>query len=67
VQVTIRQAGGNEFESGPATRPGDEGNDYWNYQTTAAASDPVGLTVEAIAVNWPGKRASRMQLLDAKM
>jgi hypothetical protein len=65
VQVIIRQAGGNELESGSATRAADGGDTYWSYQTTAAASTPAGLTVEAIAVNWPGKRASRMQLLGA--
>ena len=64
VEVNIRQAGGEQLESGPAARPPD-GNPYWTYQTTAAAASPAGLTVEAIAVNWPGQRASRMQMLGA--
>ena len=66
VEVIIRQAGGDPLESGPAARPAD-GNPYWIYQTTAAASSPAGLTVEAIAVNWPGQRASRMQMLGVSM
>lgn len=66
VEVIIRQAGGNQLESGPAARPAG-GSPYWIYQTTAAASSPAGLTVEAIAVNWPGKRANRMQMLGASM
>jgi hypothetical protein len=62
VEVIIRQAGGEMLESGPASRPAD-GDRYWVYRTTSAASIVAGLTVEAIAANWPGKRASRMQML----
>jgi hypothetical protein len=62
VEVIIRQAGGTLLESGPATRPA-YGNPYWTYQTSTAASSPAGVTVEAIAVNWPGQRAARMQML----
>jgi len=62
VEVIIREAGGNQLEAGAATRPAD-GNPYWVYQTTAAASSAAGLTVEGTAVNWQGKRASRMQML----
>jgi hypothetical protein len=64
VEVIIREAGGNQLEAGSATRP-PEGNPYWIYQTTAAASSAAGVTVEATAANWPGKRASRMQMRGA--
>ncbi len=64
VEVIIRQAGGERLESGPATRPVD-GSPYWLYQTTAAAGSPAALTVEAIATNWPGRRATCMQMLGA--
>jgi hypothetical protein len=64
VCVIIREAGGAQLEAGAAVRlaPGDP---YWIYQTTVAALNPAGLTIEAIAVNWPGRSASRMQLLGA--
>lgn len=64
VQVIIREPGGSPLESGPATRPVD-GHPYWSYQTTSAASSAAGLTVEATAINWPGQRGSRMQMLGA--
>lgn len=62
VDVIIREAGGSVLESGPAARPAD-GDPFWLYQTTATASQVAGLTVEARAVNWPGQRANRLQLL----
>ena len=62
VQVIIRLAGGAQLEAGAATRPGS-GQAWWVYQTTAAASATAGLTVEAIAANWPAKTASRMAML----
>ena len=64
VEVIVRQAGGAQLEAGLATRPTD-GDPYWIYQTTAAASNAVGMTVEAIALNWPGRRGDRMEMLKA--
>jgi len=64
VKVIIREAGGAQLESGAATRS-PNGHMYWIYQTTAAAANAAGLTVEAIALNWPTKAGSRMQMLGA--
>jgi hypothetical protein len=62
VEVIIRQAGGEKLEAGSAVQSAD-GTHYWTYQTKAAVANPAGVTVEAIAVNWPGQRATRMQML----
>jgi hypothetical protein len=62
VEVIIREGGGAKLETGQAARP-INGDGYWVYQTTASASVPAGLTVEAIAANWPSRTGSRMQML----
>jgi hypothetical protein len=64
VEVTVRAAGGNVVEKGAAVKK--QGEKYkWAYQTTVAAQNPVGLSVEAMAKNWPGKQGNRVQLLTA--
>jgi hypothetical protein len=66
VEIIIREPGGQPLESGLAARAaGDDSR--WLYWTTAAASSAPGLTVEAVAVNWPGQRGSRMQMLGTSM
>jgi hypothetical protein len=62
VDVTVREAGGNVVERGTAVK-NSEKSDYWTYQTTMAVQNPAGLTVEAVAANWPGKEGNRLQLL----
>jgi hypothetical protein len=62
VEVTVRGVGGNVIEKGAAARK--QGEKYqWTYQTTVGAQNPVGLSVEALAKNWPGKEGNRVQLL----
>jgi hypothetical protein len=62
VGVIVRLAGGTELERGTAARV-SQGERWWTYQTTAAAEQAAGLTVEAVATNWAGRSGSRMQML----
>ncbi len=62
VQVTVRAAGGNVIESGAALKV--EGSKrQWIYRTTGTVEEPAGLTVEAVAVNWPGREGNRIEIL----
>ena len=62
VEVTVRQASGVVVEHGPAVRSPSEPRD-WIYRTTVTVAGPATLVVEAVAMNWPGKRGNRLELL----
>ncbi len=62
VEVTVREAGGSVWESGPATKDELEPG-AWLYQTKISLPNPTGLTVEAIAANWPGRTGHRVEIL----
>jgi hypothetical protein len=63
VQVLIHGADGALLESGLAAQPEKE-NDWWVYQTTVALQVLGGVTVEAVAVDWPGHSNRRVQLVN---
>jgi hypothetical protein len=52
VKVTIAGPGGKELEHG-ACKPGESGI-YWHYPATTDIGNPEGLTVSAIARDYPG-------------
>ena len=58
VEVTVRLVAGELNERGSAIRSQTDPG-QWIYQTTTAVSVPASLVVEAIAINWAGKQASR--------
>lgn len=62
VEVTIRLPGGETLESGAATRVAS-GDSHWTYRTTAVAASPAGVTVAAVASNWPGNKATAMKMV----
>jgi hypothetical protein len=64
VDVTVRDAAGTVVEKGAAVRVAGTQH-QWTYTTTAAAPNLVGLSVEAVAVNWPAKAGNRIELLSA--
>jgi hypothetical protein len=56
VNVTIAGPGGKELEHG-ACKPGESGI-YWHYTATTDTGNPEGLTVNAIARDYPGNMAN---------
>jgi hypothetical protein len=58
VEVTVRQVDGELVERGLAIRSQADPR-QWNYQTTVVVPTPANLVIEAVAVNWPSKQASR--------
>jgi hypothetical protein len=64
VQVTIRASGGVVLESGLAAKSKPTG-DWWVYLVRMDLELAAGTTVEADALDWPGNRNSRVQLIPA--
>jgi hypothetical protein len=64
VEVTVRDAAGTVAEKGAAAKVAGTQH-QWTYSTTVSAQNPVGLSVEAVAVNWPAKEGNRIELLSA--
>jgi hypothetical protein len=52
----------NLIESSLAPKP-ETKDGRWVYQTMVAVANPAGLIAESVAVNWPGKRDSRIQIV----
>ena len=62
VQVTIQASGGAVLESGLAAKSKPTG-DWWDYVAQSDLELAAGTTVEAVALDWPGNRNSRVQLM----
>jgi hypothetical protein len=62
VLVVIRAAGGTVLESGVAAKR-ESTRDWWSYETKIDLESTAGSTVEAVAVDGPGNRDSRVQLV----
>jgi hypothetical protein len=60
--VTIRASDGAVLESGLAAKSKPTG-DWWVYVAQTDLELAAGATVEAAALDWPGNRNSRVQLL----
>ena len=65
VAVTVREAAGAVVETGAAVKVAGTQH-QWSYQTAATAHNIVGLSVEAVAVNWPAKAGNRIELLPVR-
>ena len=63
VNVTIAGPGGKELEHG-ACKPGESGI-YWHYTATTDTGNPEGLTVSAIARDYPGNTANLSTVIKA--
>jgi hypothetical protein len=63
VEVTIRAAVGTVLESGAAAKLKATGN-WWVYVAQLDGELAPGTTVEAVALDWPGNRNSRVQALN---